>query len=268
MSRYLFDNAAPEASTRFSVLESRYDPVSRRALTATGLAPGWRCLEIGGGGGSLGDWLGSRVGPDGEVTVTDIHPDRAHSRGGPANVRVLHHDITRDPLPDAGYDLVHARLVLIHLPERLRVLERLTGALRPGGRLVLEDFDCHWTPVLAAPDTDAADLFERVHSALLDLLSQAGAEPRWGLGTLSAMRRAGLADVTATTYAEAWTGGGAGVELHRANISQVAPRLRESGVTAGEVDRFLALLDDPAFVVNSYPLISTCGRRPQEGGTS
>ncbi|MEU6350882.1 methyltransferase [Streptomyces sp. NPDC047072] len=268
MSRYLFDNAAPEASTRFSVLESSYDPVSRRALAATGLAPGWRCLEIGGGGGSLGDWLGARVGPDGEVTVTDIHPDRALSRRGSANVRVLHHDITRDPLPDAGYDLVHARLVLIHLPERLRVLQRLAGALRPGGVLVLEDFDCNWTPVLAAPDAGAAELFERVHSALLSLLARAGAEPRWGLRTLGAMRGAGLTDVTATTYAEAWTGGGTGVGLHRANISQVASAIGELGVTPDEVSRFLALLDDPAFVVNSYPLISTCGRRPQEGGAS
>src|SRR5882724_6127401 len=110
MSRYLFDNAAVQTAGRFSVLESRYDTASIRALERTGLGPGWRCLEVGGGGGSLGDWLGERVGPEGAVTVTDIEPARAASRPRAANVRLLRHDITRDPLPGDGFDLVHARL--------------------------------------------------------------------------------------------------------------------------------------------------------------
>ncbi|WP_329250135.1 methyltransferase domain-containing protein [Streptomyces sp. NBC_01478] len=264
MSRYLFDNAAVQAAGRFSVLESRYDAASRTALERTGLGPGWRCLEVGGGGGSLGDWLGERVGPEGEVAVTDIDPARAAARPRAGNVRVLRHDITHDPLPGDGFDLVHARLVLIHLPERLRVLELLAGALRPGGWLVLEDFDCGWTPVLAAPDDSAAPLFERLHASLLALLERAGAEPRWGRQVVGAMLRAGLEQVTATTYAEAWQGGGEGIGLHRVNTEQVTDGLAELGVAPGDVDAFLALLDDPRFVVNSYPLVSALGRRPGE----
>ncbi|NNN37394.1 methyltransferase domain-containing protein [Streptomyces sp. S3(2020)] len=254
MSRYLFDNAAPQSAGRFHALESRYDPASRKALERTGIGPGWRCLEIGGGGGSLGDWLADRAGPDGEVVVTDLAP----SPSSRANVRVLRHDITRDPLPAGGFDLIHARLVLLHLPERLAVLERLVGALRPGGRLVLEEFDCTWTPVLAAPDDSAVPLFERLHSALMAQLEKAGAEPRWGRQVVGAMLRAGLEDVTATTYAESWQGGGEGIRLHRVNTEQVAGLLE---VSAEELDRFLALLDDPSFVVNSYPLVSAQGRR-------
>ena len=264
MSRYLFDNAAVQTAGRFSVLESRYDTASRNALARTGLGPGWRCLEIGGGGGSLGDWLGELVGPEGEVTVTDIEPARAASRRRAANVRVLRHDITRDPLPGDGFDLVHARLVLLHLPERQRVLERLAGALRPGGWLVVEEFDCGWTPVLAAPDDSSVLLFERLHGSLLALLEKSGAEPLWGRHVVRAMLRAGLTEVTATTYAEAWPGGGEGIGLHRANTGQVAHDLAELGVTADELDAFLALLDDPRFVVNSYPLVSALGRRPGE----
>ncbi|MFJ5303830.1 class I SAM-dependent methyltransferase [Streptomyces sp. NPDC088350] len=264
MSPYAFDNAATQTAGRFSVLESRYDIASRNALERTGIGPGWRCLEIGGGGGSLGDWLGERVGPEGAVTVTDIEPARAASRPWAAHVRLLRHDITRDPLPGDGFDLVHARLVLLHLPERLRVLELLAGALRPGGWLVVEEFDCGWTPVLAAPDDSAALLFERVHGALMTLLEKAGAEPLWGRHVVRAMLRAGLTEVTATTYAEAWPGGGDGIALHHANTEQVAHGLTELGVTADEVDAFLALLADPRFVVNSYPLISALGRRPGE----
>jgi hypothetical protein len=42
---------------------------------------------------------------------------------------VLRHDIARDPLPNRAFDLIHARLVLIHVLERERALERMAEAL-------------------------------------------------------------------------------------------------------------------------------------------
>jgi chemotaxis methyl-accepting protein methylase len=48
-------------------------------------------------------------------------------------VRVERHDVAADPVPENAYDLIHARLVLVHLPERDRVLATLAAALRPGG---------------------------------------------------------------------------------------------------------------------------------------
>ncbi|MEU1089618.1 methyltransferase [Streptomyces sp. NPDC005892] len=264
MSPYLFDNSAPESQGRFSALEACYDPVSRRQLASIGLKAGWKCLEIGGGSASLGDWLAEQVGPDGEVTITDIEPRWAQARSDRPQVRLLRHDIVRDLLPGDGYDLVHARLVLLHLPERQRVLKRLVGALRPGGWLVLEEFDCSWVPVLAAPDEDAAVLFRRVHTALVGLLEGAGADPLWGQRVLGAMLRAGLVDLRATTYAEAWPGGSAGIALHRHNVDQVAHQLAGAGIPDRDLDRFRSLLRDPGFVANSYPLISVRGRRPFE----
>ncbi|WP_031517458.1 methyltransferase [Streptomyces sp. NRRL F-5123] len=264
MSHYLFDNNAAETAGRFSVLEEHYDPVSTRQLALTGVTSGWRCLEVGGGSGSLGDWLGARVGPDGEVVITDLEPRWAASRSRPAHVHLQRHDIVRDPLPGSGFDLVHARLVLFHLPQRLAVLRRLVSALRPGGWLVLEEFDCGWTPVLAAPDQETAALFERVHATLMGLLEQAGADPLWGRHVFGAMRRAGLTDLAATTRAEAWVGGGTGMALHRHNTDQVVGALTAAGVTDKELALFRDALTDPAFVVNSYPLISVRGRRPAE----
>ncbi|MCT9084646.1 class I SAM-dependent methyltransferase [Streptomyces fulvoviolaceus] len=263
MPRYLFDNNDARTPDRFSLLESSYDAVSRRQIESAGLAPGWRCLEVGGGGGSLGDWLGERVGPQGEVTVTDIEPRWAEERSRPAHVRLLRHDIVRDPLPGDGYDLIHARLVLVHLPQRLEVLDRLVSALRPGGRLLLEDFDCSWTPVLAAPDEAAVALFARVQSALMAHLEKAGVDLVWGTRAFRAMVRAGLEDVRATTHAASWHGGGAaGIGLHRVDVEQAADGLRAEGVTDAELDRFYALSRNPEFVVNSYALVSTQGRRP------
>jgi trans-aconitate methyltransferase len=51
-----------------------------------------------------------------------------------------------DPLPDAAFDLIHARLVLIHVPEREEVLARLVAALKPGGWMVEEEFDSQSLP--------------------------------------------------------------------------------------------------------------------------
>lgn len=270
MSRYLFDNTDIRTPDRFAALESRYDHASRHQLELAGLSPGWRCLEVGGGGGSLGDWLAERVGPHGEVTITDIDPRWAESRPHPPQVRLLHHDIVNDPLPGDDYDLIHARLVLIHLPERLQVLDRLVTALRPGGTLVLEEFECHWTPVLASPDEASTALFDRVHDALLAQLEKAGADTFWSRRVLDAMRRAGLEDVTATTYAESWQGGTPDIDLHRVNLQQTEARLLADGMTEAELQGVYALLKDPAFVVNSPPLVSARGkrggRRPSQPG--
>jgi hypothetical protein len=67
---YLFDNARPQAGQGFSSIEATYDAWTIRQLEGIGVAGGWRCLEVGGGGGSIGRWLASRVGPEGRVTVT------------------------------------------------------------------------------------------------------------------------------------------------------------------------------------------------------
>jgi SAM-dependent methyltransferase len=178
------------------------------------------------------------------------------------NLRVVRHDISKEDLPEGGFDLVHARLVLLHVPERLAALDRLVRALRPGGRLVLDEFDCGWISVLAAPTPEAAALFERTHDAVMTVVSRAGADIHWGLRTYGALRAAGLTDVASVTYAESWTGGSPGTQLHQVNIRQLAERLLGEGLTPDRLERCLRLLDDPAFAVSSYPLITTWGTRP------
>ena len=49
-----------------------------------------------------------------------------------APLETREHDIVIDELPEAEFVLVHARLVLVHLPERRRALARMVRALRPG----------------------------------------------------------------------------------------------------------------------------------------
>jgi hypothetical protein len=60
VTTYVLDNASEHATTRFASLEACYDPVSTRQFEEIGVSPGWSCLEVGGGGGSIANWLGIR----------------------------------------------------------------------------------------------------------------------------------------------------------------------------------------------------------------
>src|SRR5205085_6144894 len=123
------DNRKAEAGDRFEALAAVYDPMTAGHFDLLGVGPGWRCLEVGAGGGSVVRHLAERVGPTGRVLATDIEPRFLEPLAGLDNVDVARHDIVVDPLPEAQFDLIHARLVLIHVPERLAVLHRLAAAL-------------------------------------------------------------------------------------------------------------------------------------------
>jgi hypothetical protein len=88
-STYLFDNTAEQAGQRFASLETLFDPVTIGNPSATGVRAGWRCLEVGAGGGSVAGWLAARAGPEGHVLATDVNPrwlapaDLAHARTPP-----------------------------------------------------------------------------------------------------------------------------------------------------------------------------------------
>ncbi|MGH3359162.1 MAG: class I SAM-dependent methyltransferase [Nocardioidaceae bacterium] len=264
MSSYAFDNAVVLASTdRFTSLQHCYDPISVTRLGALGIRPGWRCLEIGTGAGSVANWLGEQVGDGGSVVATDIDVGLVGETAD--NVEVRSHDIVRDPLPEAAFDLVHARLVLLHLPERRRALHRIWHALKPGGQLLLEDFDCTWMPVLSAPDAASVRLFTKVVDGIHELLQRAGADIAWGSNAYQVLVDTGYVDLDVRGYSELWRGGSIGAQLHRANAQQTAERLVRLGLaTAGEIERFVTLIEDPRFAVSSYLLLSTSGRRPGE----
>ncbi|MFG3341021.1 class I SAM-dependent methyltransferase [Glycomyces sp. NPDC048151] len=260
MNQYALDNDAAQTPGRFNVLEDRYDPHTRDCLERLGIGAGWRCLEIGAGGGSVAAWMADRVGPTGSVLATDVKPRLAAESARP-NLTPAQHDVTTDALPDSAFDLVHARLVLIHLQDRREALARIVAALKPGGHLLLEEFDCSWTPVLRSPYPEAEALFTTVNDAFVRRLESFGADHRWGRKVFAAMAETGLVEMGSRTFAEAWDGGGTGIGLYRYNTEQLAPELLRDGVSEEQLTRFWALLEHPGFTVNSYPLVSVWGRR-------
>jgi SAM-dependent methyltransferase len=261
MAQYVLDNTAAEAEQRFASLESCYDPVTIRQLEEIGVASGWRCLEVGGGGGSIARWLADRTGPPGEVVVTDINP-RWLDADRP-NIEMRRHDIAADELEPGGFDLAHERLVLIHLPERRQALERMIGALKPGGWLLIEDFDRSWLPLTPTCHPADARLFTNVMDAFSLILEEAGVELDFGRRHCSMLREQGLSDIQVEAQTQIWPGGSPGCRLHRSNIEQLQDRVADVGrFTDAELERFYELIEDPSFSVNSYTLVSARGRRP------
>jgi SAM-dependent methyltransferase len=259
---YLLDNRATEAAERFAALSALFDPVTFRHVDALGIAPGWRCWEVGAGGPSVPDGLASRVGDGGRVVATDLETRWLAGRVGP-DVEVARHDVVRDDPPGTGFDLVHARLVLLHVPEREEALRRMASALRPGGWLLVEDYDVALQP-LVCPDEVTPDqrLANRVKGAFRQLLLARGADPQLGRRLPRLFRDAGLAEVAA----DAWfpLAVPAVAVLERANVEQVRDALvGRTEVSGPDVDRYLELTTVPGFDLATAPLVSAWGRRPQ-----
>lgn len=269
---YLLDNRQTEAGERLSALASLFDPSTFRHLDALGIQPGWHCWEVGAGGPSVARWMAGRVGPSGSVLATDIDlswlgpdatGDSVGSWGGNApGFEVRRHDVVADDPPVGPFDVVHARLVLVHLAERQRALQHLVEVVRPGGWLLLEDADPALQPLTCIDEVGPE---ERLANALRRqfrvLLTQRGADIGFGRTLPRLLREAGLVDVAADAYFP--VGGPACTVLERATVEQVRDRLVAAGLaTEPDIDRHLANIDSGRLDLATSPMISAWGRRP------
>lgn len=258
---YLLDNRQREAGRRFDALAELFDPWTLDHLDRLGPAAGWRCWEVGAGGPSIPAALAERVGPTGHVLATDIDTSWLTDLAA-TTVEVRRHDLAQDEPPAGGFDLVHARLLLVHLPDRAEVLHRMASAVRPGGWLVVEDADPALQP-LACPDErgHAEELANRIRRGFRSLLAQRGVDLAFGRTLPALLRGAGLRDVRAEGYFPLTSP--ACRELEAATVRQLRERLVSGGLATGaEIDRYLAHLRDEELDVTTAPLVTAWGRRP------
>lgn len=250
MGSYVFDNAAPQAASRLAVLAEVFDPGTIRHLAARGVGPGWRCLEIGGGLGSITRWLSGRVGAQGRVLTTDI--DTRHLQAmRMSSVDVREHDILVDSLPEESFDLAYARLVLEHLVDPDAAIARMIAALKPGGWLLVEDFEI-------LPD----DAISKTAAVMRQVTAAAGVHHRLGRSLGRRLRGHGLADVDTEGRVFVWRGGSRGAALSRLNVEQLRPAILASGqLTVDELEADLAALDDEDFEMRSPILWTAWGQR-------
>jgi SAM-dependent methyltransferase len=255
---YLLDNQRAEAGRRFGALAELFDASTFRHLTALGLAPGWRVWEVGAGGPSVPAWLAGQVGTQGRVLATDI--DTCWLDGTPG-VEVVRHDVGIEPAPDGPFDLVHARLLLVHVPDRSSALARMAAALRPGGWLVVEDADPALQPLVCLEHTSPAEeLANRLKAGFRRLLADRGADLAFGRTLPRRLRETGLVDVAADAYFPVT--GPACDELERASVEHIRDPLLEHGLaTAAEIDQHLAAVARGELDLATSPMVTAWGRR-------
>jgi SAM-dependent methyltransferase len=241
---------------RLRVLARWRDPFTIDALRATGITAGWRCLEVGAGAGTISAWMANVVGASGSVLSTDVDL-RFH--GEPIGAtEVREHDVTRDPLPDDHFDLVHVRAVLQHIAEREAVLDRLLATLCPGGWLVVEESDMRAFEAQPLPEPLGA--LHRLMSAAS--ARQAYRDPNFGTRLLALLQDRGVRELTALGQADTMHAGEDSAEWWFLAVEHMRARLVDSGAfDDADFDVALAQARAPGFVMLGPLSIQVRGRK-------
>jgi 2-polyprenyl-3-methyl-5-hydroxy-6-metoxy-1,4-benzoquinol methylase len=256
MAEYVWQHNLAGERDRLRLMSGLLDPSSEFHLLRTGVKPGWRCLEIGAGNGSLSQWLAARVGPAGHVTATDIRTDLMEgiARG---NLDIRKFDVVSDEPPDAPYDLVAIRALLHHLPERRTVVSRMARWLKPGGWLFVQEPDFYPTWTVEPP---SQKLFWQ---QFLQWAANHHIDYYVGRKIPAWLQADGLLDINSEGHAILYNGGSAFAAWWDYGIREVAETLRsEGGVSQATLDEFFTLARDPAYWTTTIAFTATTARRP------
>jgi SAM-dependent methyltransferase len=251
------DASVSRERERLQALTRARDPQTIRVLSDIGVSPGWNCLEVGAGSGTVAQWLAERVRPGGRVLSVDIDL-RFHCDPAPG-LEIAELDIVRDAVPGGPFDLVHARALLQHLEGRDSVLDRLVRALAPGGWVVIED--SYWKAFeeqpLPPPLDRVADVMHR------GLRAREGWDPDVGSRLLRMFSQRGLVDIDVLGEVRTMRGGDESGSWWYLGIEHAADRLVAHGaVTPKEIEGALEIVRSPDFVMMSPVSISARGRVP------
>ncbi|MEU9077681.1 class I SAM-dependent methyltransferase [Kitasatospora sp. NPDC004745] len=237
-----------------------YDAVTRARLTALGVGPGWRCLDVGAGTGTISRWLAGEAGVD-EVLALDRDPRFVNARPV-GRLHTMAADVTDPALAPGRFDLVHCRFVLMHLPQHAEVLARLADWVAPGGWLVVGD----------AVDLTTADSPQLAYRHTMAAMWQAlreriGTDVTWVTRYPQVLRGLGLREVGAEVHVPPLTPDAPVTAFWRSTWLSMRDALEAgTALEPGELDRALAYLASPELADLSPGMITAWGRRPAADG--
>lgn len=145
-NEYLLGHSANEEE-RLRKQPQELAPDSKRLLDQLDIRPGDRAIDIGCGPQGILDLLSERVGARGRVVGLEQSESTVHlarqfiAENDLRNVEVLQGDANATGLPKASFDVVHARLVLVNVPDPRRVVEKMVDLARPGGVVASHEAD-------------------------------------------------------------------------------------------------------------------------------
>ncbi|NOT22464.1 MAG: methyltransferase domain-containing protein [Nitrospiraceae bacterium] len=245
---------------RLRMIEKVFDPASRRRLLAAGLQTGWRCLEVGPGAGSIMTWMSEVVGPTGQVVAVDLDPKFLSGAERP-NVSVVQADIRTAQLPQQSFDMVHARYVLIHLPDYETALEKMFNSLKPGGWLVLEEPDFSASHGITGNGQELLS-FRKVNQAIEQMYTGLKMDYALGLKLPALMQRRGLQRLTVENDVPLCAGGTGLATVMKMSTEQLREKYLATGVVdQSDLERYCRFADDPDTWAIYYATIAVSGRK-------
>jgi SAM-dependent methyltransferase len=258
---YVFTSAEDQLElTRLQAIERAFDPASCRRLYATGLMTGWRCLEVGPGAGSLMQWMGEQVGPSGHVVALDLST-KFLTGPYPAHVEIQQGDIRTASLPEGSFDLVHARYVLIHLPDYEIALSQMLAALKPGGWIVLEEPDFSASRGIAGTAAQLAAM-QHINQAIHRMYESRGMDYALGLKLLPLLQMRGLCDLSMENDAPVSAGGSGLAAIMAMSAEQLREKYLATGVVSeADLQGYRQMAEDSQSRAVYYATVAVTGRR-------
>jgi SAM-dependent methyltransferase len=258
-----------EGKQRLDVLARVCAPGTAALLDRVGIHPGARCLDVGCGGGHVSRELARRAGVLGSVvaidmdaTVLELAREDAETESL-ANIEFRCAD-ARD-LDEAKYDLVYARFLLSHVHDPASVLGRICAALKPDGRVVVEDID--FSGYFCHPRCEAHDRWVELYR---ETVRRRGGNADLGLTLPSLIQQAGC-DPTEVTVSQACGVIGEAKLIPPLTLERIANAVvAEDVATADEVAATCAELygyaADPTTLMGMPRVIQAWGTRSSRRG--
>ncbi len=262
-SRYPLRNADPAEGARLGTLQSLHDASTIRQFERLGVAPGWRCAELGAGAGSVARWMADAVGDRGSVTAIDRDTTLLRDLAARPNVTVVEGDLMTMSFGSSCFDLVHSRSVLMHVEDPDTVVEHLVPALAPGAVVLFEEAD--GAPAQrAASDGDLPAPFREVMVPL-------AAQWTWARTLADRLVAVGFTDVHDDVREDLLTGATPAAAFWSQTLATIRPIVTDAtrmasvgrrAVDDSSYDAMIELLGDPGFTAPFAARHRVSARRP------
>jgi SAM-dependent methyltransferase len=261
--------SSQEERARLLYQASLFEREARWLLDQIGFGEGGRALDLGCGPLGILDLLAERAGPTGTVVGLDREPRMlAMARTSLAEraltgIELVEAGATATGLPRASFDLAHARLLLVNVPDPVAVVAEMAALVRPGGIVAVQDVD--WISWTCEPSHPAWD---RLLAANRAVWAGNGMDVYIGRRLPALLRAAGLVDVGVKVRVPVWQSGDPYHTLLLTFTALHRERLIERGLlTPAEIEDLAASLrahlEAPGTITLYSLFVQAWGRRPE-----
>jgi SAM-dependent methyltransferase len=235
-----------EEHARLEAQAAMLEPATRHALQKVPVHKGWRCLDVACGTGSVTRILGDMVGQNGAVHAVDLDEiygsvavNKLNSTGA-SNFSFEKFDVTGHTAPlGAPFDLVYTRLLILHMADPLQVLRNLWGWVKPGGFLLVEDYDMLSATIMTdgGKSAQAGDLIRNIFAAM-------GKDFRTGAGLPRKLLQAGIGPYDGIDVSAFFISAKENIEIIVPVLQSLIPVAKKFGLAKdGEIEDLIAAME-------------------------